>query len=192
MAEGARTSGDSGRGMTSGRAGGSLFIDVLAWVFMTLSGLAALLSAAWLIALSAHGPAAAPPAVGEPFLEPMRAILLLCLVHLRRLCAASTGLAAVTFACALGLLFRWNWARLCFIGLMVFKWAQGLALIALLFFFPDFARAFLMLSPAVGVEGERMLVLIPVTLSVMAFLTLYAWVAAKLVSKPVRREFVEV
>lgn len=104
---------------------------------------------------------------------------------------AVLGLLALTLTASIGLLLRRNWARLLFVGLLVLGIiASVVGVFLMVFFFTGVTQA----MPA-GVAPPRRFQAFAViagamnVLFVFGFLALFGWIAKRLLSPEIRREF---
>lgn len=169
------------------------FVTGLAWTFIGLAGFATLIAALQNLMLflvfpieemraaakeanEAHG---VPAGFGFMF-EHMWLLFVLFLL-----------VSATTLVSAIGLLKRWNWARLAFIGVMALGVLWNLGSLAMPFFMtswmpvpeqapPDFLDAF-------DVIWKIMTVV--TILMGLAFAGLFGWIIKRLVSPQIRAEF---
>ncbi len=177
---------------SGGPAERSTFVTVLAWIFIVLSGFWTVVSIFQNIAMSTVMPVAemqasmdAAKARGDipPYAEFMFG-------HMRMLFGAFLLLSALTLVASIGLLKRWNWARLVFIALMALGilWnIGGLFLQRLVLsgmrMMPENA------GPEFRSQFEPMMSAMQIVSAIfaLAFCVLFAWIIKRLMS--VRREF---
>ena len=169
----------------------SEFVTVVAWVFIGLSGFMTLMSViqyfmfGMMMSLGpmqdgmnevgAHMPAAA-----------------FVFRHLRLLIGAVALLSLITLVVSIGLLKRWNWARLVFIGLMAVGiiWnvagtiVQFMVLRAMPTLPPDAPADFRNLFEAMMSSMQIFSVIFG-----LGFCLLYGWIIVRLMSAKVRGEF---
>ena len=180
------------------RAGRSDFVTLLAWVFIGLGGLSTLMAMAQYMMINmmvsigqmqdAMNAAKArgdfPPAAEFMF------------GHFRQLIGAFFLLSLITLIAAVGLLKRWNWARLAFIGLMALGIAWNLAG---LFFQRVMMSSMLSSMPLLPPDApadfrtqfESMMTGMQIVGAIFAlgFCVLYGWIIKRLMSAAVRQEF---
>jgi hypothetical protein len=179
---------------SGGPAERSTFVTVLAWIFIALSGFSTVISILQNILISYVMPMAQmQSAVDEaeargPF-PPGAAFMI---GHMRLLFGAFLVLSAITLMVSIGLLKRWNWARLVFICLMVLGivWnIAGVFLQRLMFSamppMPDDA------PPEARAMFETMMPMMQVVSAIfaLAFCALFGWIIWRLMSADIRREF---
>ncbi|MCW5574877.1 MAG: hypothetical protein KIT13_02165 [Burkholderiales bacterium] len=168
-------------------------ITGLAWTFIVLAGFATLISLLQNILITLMFPAeemrAAMREVQKS--QPMPAFAEFVLENIRLFLGLFFVVCAVTLVSSIGLLMRKNWARLIFVGLMVLGvlWnLMGAALPFLMF------SSFSMLEGAPGDFQESFKVMATIMavfafLVAMVFSALFLWIAKRLLSDDVRREF---
>lgn len=172
----------------------STFVTVVAWIFIVLSAFGAIIGILQNIMVQAlfrsgelnQAMQASP---SQPGLPPM-ATFMFENFQWFFLGALLVNLFSLTIS--IGLLKRWNWARLCFIGLMVLGvvWQfVGLGIQASIFssIHEQFSTASLHGAPDIGpffiVIGAVSVIF------ALAFGALFGWIAWKLMSKPIAAEF---
>ncbi len=179
---------------SGGPAERSTFVTVLAWIFIVLSGFSTLMSIIQNIVMSIVFPFArmqasieAAKARGDipPGAEFMMG-------HIRMLFGAFLLLSAITLVASIGLLKRWNWARLVFIALMALGilWNIGSLFLQRLMLsgmpmMPENA------APEFRAPFEPMMLAMQIVSAIfaLAFCVLFAWIIKRLMSAAVRREF---
>lgn len=171
----------------------STFVTVLAWVFIVLSGFSTLISILQNILLftvflspEASQALQAPP---PPDLPPVMAFMT---AHLYVFFIAFLLVSTFTFASAIGLLRRWNWARLCFVGIMVLGVLWNIGGLALQFsMFSSMQREFSATAMHGGADMQPFFISIVVfnVLFAVGFSVLFGWIAKRLLSPAVAAEF---
>lgn len=172
----------------------STFVTVVAWLFIIASGLATFVSlmqaAMMFILFSGSGLPAAPAPTGA--ISDMPAVFRWYFEHPMLFFASFWLLSVCMLVAAIGLLRRRNWARLLFIGLMVFGVAYNLAGIWLAFSFApresmastraaqDFRTDF---DTLVGVFRGAMLLYSLVACAICI------WIARRLTAAAIKAEF---
>ncbi len=172
----------------------STFVTVVAWIFIALSGFGALIGILQNIMIQAvfrsgefgHAMQTAP---GQPSLPPMATFMF---EHVQWFFLAMLLVNLFMLACSIGLLKRRNWARLCFIAIMILGviWqVVGLIMQATMFSFmrDQFSAAQMQGAPDMGAFFIAM-GLVSVVFA-LAFGALFGWIAWKLASKPITAEF---
>lgn len=172
----------------------SSFVTSMAWTFIVLAGFATVIAVLQNVMINLVFPmeeirGAMREARGSQALPPFAGFML---EHLRLFVGFFLAVSAFTLVSAIGLLKRMNWARLVFIGVMVLGVVWNLAGIALAYFMPstfppipdtaphDFRDNFqLMMNVMIGVS----------TVIAIVFAVLFAWVAKRLMSADIKREF---
>jgi hypothetical protein len=169
-------------------------VSVLAWIFIVLSGLGTVVSILQNILLhmilrdDGFGQLLqAPPPPGTP---PFAAF---AFHHFPLVFLAVLLVSAFALVSSIGLLRRRNWARLCFIGLMVLGIAYQLAGIAIqLAMLPSMHRQFADAAAMLGgPDMSRLVVVFGVAglLFAAACIVLFGWIVWKLVSPAIVEEF---
>jgi hypothetical protein len=174
------------------------FVTLLAWVFIGLSGLATLMATFEYMMVNfvmsmgqmqdAMNDAKArgdfPP--GAEFM----------LDHVRQLMAAFFLLSLVTLVASVGLLKRWNWARLLFICLMALGIAWNLAgLFLQRLMMSTVLSSMPMMQPNMPSDFRAQLESMMTGMQVMGaifalgFSVLFGWIIKRLMSAEIRREF---
>lgn len=172
----------------------STFVTVVAWIFIALSGFGALIGILQNLMLqtvlrSAEFDQAMQAAPGQPGLPPFATFLF---ENFQWFFLAALLANVVMLVVSIGLLKRRNWARLCFIGLMILSilWqVAGLAIQAMMFSFvhDQFAAA-----QAQGAPDMTLFFVVMAVVCIffaLAFGALFGWIAWKLASKPIAAEF---
>jgi len=172
----------------------STFVTVVAWIFIALSGFGALIGVLQNLMLqtalrSAEFDQAMQAAPGQPGLPAFATFLF---ENFQWFFLAALLANVVMLVVSIGLLKRRNWARLCFIGLMILSilWqVAGLAIQATMFSFvhDQFAAAQAQGAPDMTLFFVVMAVVCIVF--ALAFGALFGWIAWKLASKPIAAEF---
>jgi hypothetical protein len=170
----------------------SMFVTVVAWIFIALSGFGTVISTLQNIMVhtmfsspefdrALHGP--------TPGMPPAAAFLF---GHFELFVFGVLVLSALLLVSSIGLLRRWNWARLCFVGLMVAAILWQLVGIGVQFsIFSTVRDQFAAASTAGGPDVGPFLIAIAVVsvLFGLGFSVLFGWIAKRLLSAPVAAEF---
>jgi hypothetical protein len=171
----------------------STFVTVLAWIFIALSGFGTVVAILQNIMMFTvfRGPeisqamqAPAPPGM------PSAAAFMMSHVYLFFLAFLLTS--AFTLTSSIGLLKRWNWARLCFVGIMVLGILWNLGGLALQFsMFSSMQHQFSAASTHGGPDMRPFLIAIAVVsvLFAVGFSVLFGWITKRLLSPVVAAEF---
>lgn len=172
----------------------STFVTVVAWIFIVLSGFGAIIGIMQNIMVqtifrSEEFGQAMQTAPSQPGLP---AFATFAIENVQWLFLAVLLVNVVMLVASIGLLKRRNWARLCFIALMVLSvvWQiVGLGIQASLFstIRDQFAAAGAHGAPDMGVFFVVIAVMSVVF--ALAFGALFGWIAWKLMSKPIAAEF---
>jgi hypothetical protein len=164
----------------------STFVTVVAWTIIVLSGLATLVSILWV------QPVFFSPEFNQSLQagpQPFRPFVM----HHFRLFFVLYSLVAVSIlASSIALLKRRNWARLCFVGLMVVAIAwQIVWLGGQLASLPSMRPQFVELEQMGADDADSLLIASGVLISVFALgmSVLFGWIAKKLTSAPIAAEF---
>ena len=173
----------------------STFVTVVGWIFVAGSGfgiLIAILQAAMLLFLFPHD--MLEQMTRDPEFQKAPPVMRFMAEHMFQFFLLIWSLIVVTFACSIGLLRRQNWARVCFIGLMVFGIVWQLAGLVL----QNLLMSSMMQIPTspnapdevMGTIGTMMIVMRAITaLMGVAMCVLFGWIANRLMSAPIRAEF---
>jgi len=165
----------------------SSFVSVLAWVFIAFSGLATFIAVAQNVMLALMLPPGAMdqamasgtelPVLAQFMMSNPRLLFVLFLV-----------VSASTLVASIGLLWRHNWARLFFIGLMVLGALWNLASLVMVF----------VMLQSFGIapgdvfhlhDGMMAVMVVFQVVMVLALVALFAWIVRRLMSEAVRLEF---
>lgn len=171
----------------------STFVTVLAWIFIALSGFNVLMAILQNIMFftvfrspEISQAMQAPAGPGTP------AVAVFMMRHFQLFFVAYLLVSAFTLASAIGLLKRLNWARLCFIGLMVLGilWSLGGLVVQLGMF--GFVREQFAAAPSHGgPDMQPFFIAMTVVCVIFAvgFSVLYGWIAKRLLSPAIAAEF---
>ena len=169
----------------------STFVTALAWVFIVLAGFATLISVLQNVMITLMVPDAAMQTAAEQVGRDKNVPRFFAFMfqNVRLIFFAFLLLTSATLAAAIGLLNRKNWARITFIGLMVFGifWNIGGVVFSIFFVMAipstapsDFAHQFKLMSTImIGVN----------VLTAIGFSTLFGWIVKRLLSPVIRLEF---
>ena len=171
----------------------STFVTVVAWIFITLSGIGTVIAVLQNIMLFTvfRSPEAtqalqAPPPPGMP---PAAAFMM---NHFYLFFVAFLVISAFTLIASFGLLKRWNWARLSFIGIMVLGivWNLG-GLVLQLGMFSSMQEQFSANAQHDGPEMQAFFIAVVVVsvLFAVGLSVLFGWIAKRLHSQAVVSEF---
>lgn len=172
----------------------SVFVTVVAWLFIAISGLGAAVAVLqnllfWTMFSGSDGSASAVelPPEAPPFME-------FVLGNVQWILPSILLLFLLMLVCSIGLLKRRNWARLFFVGLM----GLGIAwqVLGVVHNFLNFSSMEAQFEAAAGPGGAGMdmgpILIVSVVMGVLfalAFAAVFGWIAAKLLSAPIAREF---
>jgi len=174
------------------------FVTVLAWIFIGLGGLSTLMAVAQYImvnfmmsigqmqdAMNAETARGDVPAAAQFMFS-----------HFRQLIGAFFLLSLITLVAAVGMLRRWNWARLLFIGLMALGIVWNLASLALQRVMMSSMLSTMPLLPPNAppdfrAQFETMMTGMQIVSAIFAlgFSVLFGWIIMRLMSAAIRREF---
>ena len=172
----------------------STFVTVVAWIFIALSGFGALIGVLQNIMVqtifrSEEFGQAMQTTPGQPDLPPFVSFMF---ENFQWFFLVALLANVVMLVISIGLLKRRNWARLCFIGLMILSilWqVAGLAIQATMF---SFAHDQFAAAQAQGAPDMTLFFVVMGVVCVvfaLAFGALFGWIAWKLASKPIAAEF---
>ena len=174
------------------------FITLLAWVFIGLSGLGTLMGTfEYMMVNFAMSIGQMQDAMNDAKARgdfPPAAEFMLG--HFRQFIAAYFLLSLVTLVASVGLLKRWNWARLVFICLMAMGIVWNLAgLVLQRFLMATMLSSIPMMSPNMPpdfrAQFDSMMTGMQVVGAIFAlgFCVLFGWIMKRLMSAEIRREF---
>ena len=172
----------------------STFVTALAWVFIGLAGFATFISVLQNVMITLMFPAEAMQAAANQAGsdEHMPWFAAFMFQNIRLFFFGFLLLSSTTVAAAIGLLRRKNWARIMFIGLMVFGILQSIGgvVFSIVFFTamptfpstapPDFANQFELIS--------KLMIGVNIVMAI-GFSVLFGWIVKRLLSPAIRREF---
>jgi surface polysaccharide O-acyltransferase-like enzyme len=171
----------------------STFVTVVAWIFIALSGFGTVIAALQNVMLFTvfRSPDAAqvlhaPPPPGMP---PAAAFMA---SHAYLFFVAFLVVSAFTLISSVGLLRRWNWARLFFVGLMVIGVVWNLGGLALQFsMFGSMQEQFAVSAQQGAPDMQPFFIAVAVVsvLFAVGFSVLFGWIAKRLLSPAVVAEF---
>jgi hypothetical protein len=186
--------GDTMNAVSESVAPRSSFVTSLAWTFIVLAGFATAISVLQNVMINlmfpteeirgamreAHGSQAVPPFAAFMF------------EHFRLLVASFLVVSVLTLVSAIGLLKRMNWARIIFIGLMVLGVVWNLAGIFIPYFMVSSFPPIPDTAPHEFQDNFQLLTKIMIgftTAIAIVFAVLFAWLAKRLMSADIKREF---
>lgn len=169
----------------------SSFVNVLAWIFIVLSGFTTFISILQNIMIFLFFPRdQMREAIQQaPDIEQIPAFARLMMSHVDLFFLGFLIVSTVTLICAIGLLKRMNWARLFFIGIMALGIVWNIGGLALQFSMVSSMQG--MTHEAAPAEFQTMMTIMKVAMTIMALgmSGLFAWIIRKLISAPIRAEF---
>ena len=164
----------------------------IAWIFIVLGGFAAfvcLMQSVMIAVVFPHGVMPQTVTQGDAL---VREFARLILNHVQLIFLSLLLIFVATFAVAIGLLKRQNWARVVFIGLMGFGIVWNVASIILVYYFsPSMSEAFTNRLPALQAQFNilRNIAVVFSLAMFSGFIALFGWIARRLLSEEIRREF---
>ena len=169
----------------------SSFVTVVAIIFIVLAGGSTLMAIAqnlmvnFLFPHEAFGAGAAEMPAGMP------AIMVFVVAHMRLLFLAVLLQSATTLVAAIGLLKRWNWARLLFIAMLLLGIAwQGLGVLLQHLMMQAMSAQLPPLEGGAPDVAAMLLAMRGITLAFALLLSgLFGWIAYRLVQPQVVAEF---
>jgi hypothetical protein len=174
--------------------GRSTFVTAVSWIFIALAGFAAVISAAQNVMVNVM---LATPEVQSAFRQAQTApnvptFAAAVFDHVRLIFFAFFILSTGTLITAVGLLRRKNWARIAFIGLMVFGVLWNVLSVGLTFVF--FSTMPMVPSTAPNGFADQLAVMSKVMIGfnvvvALLFSILFAWIAKRLLSAEIQFEF---
>jgi len=170
----------------------SSFVTVLAWIFIVLSGFGTLVGIlqGFMLMTMLNTPEMAqalqaPVAAGAP------PFAIFMMKNMFAFFMGMLALNVLTLIASIGLLVRRNWARVLFIGLMVFGIAWNVAGLVLQFSMLSYMRQqFAAVPDAPDMSVFLIGVSVVSVIFVLAFSALFGWIIKRLMSPPVVAEFV--
>lgn len=170
----------------------STFVTVVAWIFIALSGFGtviALLQNILVQTVFRSPDVTQAMHVSPPGAPPFAAFMA---THFQWFFLAFLLVSAFMLVSSIGLLRRWNWARLCFVGLMVLAIAWQLAGLGLQFvMFSSMREQFSIASAQGGPDMAPFFIAIAVVsiLFAIGISAVFGWIVKKLLSAPIAAEF---
>jgi len=172
----------------------STFVTVVAWIFIVLSGFNTVISVLQNLMFGI--------VLGPEFAQAMREIpsdsgmppwAPFLFGHIQLILLVFLLVSVFMLVSSIGLLRRWNWARLCFVGLMVLGIVGQLAGAGFqIFMFSSVRDQFSAdFSAQGGPDISLFFVLVSAmsALFVLGFCVLFGWIVKKLLSAPIVAEF---
>lgn len=169
----------------------STFVTVVAWSFIVMSAFGALMAvvqAAMVHALS-RDPQFSSALAQLP--DDMPALLALAVANLPLVAVAYLAVNVFTLVCSIGLLRRRNWARLCFVGLMVLAIVSQLGGLGMQLAVVSSLRNEIAMASGDGLDVGFFIFAIMAVSAVfaIAFAVLFGWIAMRLLSPRIAAEF---
>jgi len=172
----------------------STFVTAVAWVFITFAGFATFISLLQALMFIFVFPSdqLTPPRSTHPGLEAMPSVFRFMMENIHLFFVLFWSLSLITLVSAIGLLRRKNWARLVFVGLMVFGigwnlggiWLQQQMLSSI----PKLPPT---APPHIASDFGTMATIMTIAMTVFAIgiSLVFAWIIKRLVARSVKAEF---
>lgn len=171
----------------------SVFVTVVAWIFIALSGFGTLISILQNILIqTAFSSAEFNQAMQAPAPPGTPPFAMFMATHMHWFFLLFLLASAFMLVSSIGLLKRWNWARLCFVGLMVLGIAWQLVGLGIQFsMFSSMREQFSAAATQGGPDMGPFFVAIAVVsvLFALVFGVLFGWIAKRLLSAEIAAEF---
>jgi hypothetical protein len=171
----------------------STFVTVVAWIFIAIAGFATFISLLQALMFTFVFPADQfPPPGNAKGLEEMPAFFRFMIQNIHWFFVMFWSLSVVTLVAAIGLLRRKNWARLVFVGLMIFGILWNLGGIWLQEqMMSTFPKAQAGAPPDFAAGFDTMMTIMRIAMGAFAIgiSVLFAWIVKRLVSRSVKAEF---
>ncbi len=167
------------------------FVTVLAWIFIVLAGFAIAMLALQTIVISAL-PFGETQKYAQQSPNDSYAMQEMVFGGLRVMLLVLLALSALTLVAAIGLLRRWNWARLLFIVFMAFGVLMHIGGLALSpFMFASIPHMEGAGSPEIPQYfGKMMIMMLGFSAAIsIGFVVLFGWIIKRLTAPDIRREF---
>ena len=172
----------------------STFVTSLAWTFIVLGGFATAISLLQNIMVNVVFPVDQMREAMEQAhrSKAVPAFAVFMFNHMRVIVGVFFAVCLLTFVSAIGLLKRTNWARLTFIGLMLLGVLWNMVGVFLPYFmFQPFPPVPANAPQEFQDEFERMakIIIVFTTVFAIVFAVLFGWIAKRLMSAEIKREF---
>jgi hypothetical protein len=167
-------------------------VTVVAWVFIVISGFAALVCILQSILIAVMFPHGLMQQVSTQPGTHVREFARLMFNHIQMIFLLLLMVYAATLVTAIGLLKRENWARIVFVGLMGVGVAWNVASILLMYYFlPSTSEMLTTETLALPDQFDvmRNVVFVSGLAVSFGFIVLFGWIAGRLNSGEIRREF---
>jgi hypothetical protein len=169
----------------------STFVTVVGWIFTALSGfntLIAMLQTVMVLLVFSR------PEVEQALQKmpsDMPPIFAFMFRHMWVMPLALLLVSAFTLACSIGLIRRWNWARLGFAGIMVLGVVWNLIGVVGQFFMYSFMQGEMQrqFQNMPGQPPDMRAFMIASAVFALGFSVLFGWIAKRLLSAPIAAEF---
>ncbi|WP_369943117.1 hypothetical protein [Xanthomonas medicagonis] len=165
------------------------FVTVLAWIFIGLSSIGTLTGILQVIAFFTVVDQAQIGDGLREFFPNMPSALVFLFSNFKWLFLGGLFFSALTLASSIGLLKRLEWARWCFIGLMLLTiaWNMGMAVVQLQVV--SFAQQIMQAQGAADTRPMVWALIIICMFFVAAFIALHGWIIKRLLARSVAAEF---
>lgn len=171
----------------------STFVTVLAWIFIVLSGFCTVISILQnIMVLTIFKSPEINQAMQAPAQPGMPPFFAFMASHVQVFFLAFLVVSLLTLVSSVGLLKRWNWARLCFVGLMVLAIVWQIAGLGLQFTMFSSMQQQVTGATAHGAPDMQPFFIAMAVVSVLfaiGFSVLFGWIAKRLLSPAVATEF---
>jgi len=170
----------------------STFVTVVAWIFIALSGFATLISVLQNIMIQTmFNTPEVEQVLAAPLPPDTPAFAGWLMRNMRLFFGAFLLVSGATFAASIGLLFRKNWARLTFIGIMAVGIAWNAAGVFVQFGMFSQMREIVAAAPPGGPDMGSFIAAIAVVslLFAVGFSALHGWIIYRLCSPSITAEF---
>lgn len=167
----------------------SSFVTVLAWIFIGLSSIGALTGVMQIIAFSVVVDQAQIGDGLREFFPNMPSVLVFLFSNFKWLLLGGLFFSALTLASSIGLLKRLEWARWCFIGLMLLTIAWNLGMVVVQLQVISFAKQVMQTQGAQDVRPMAWALTIICGFFAAAFIALHVWIIKRLLAPSVAAEF---
>ena len=170
----------------------SSFVTVLAWIFIGLSGPATLIAILQNIMIQTLFKRLDPQAMQATAPPGTPAAVDFLMNHFQLFFLAFLVVSVLSLVSSIGLLKRWNWARLCFIALLGLGIAWNLGGLAIQYSMLSFAREQIAATSTPGAPDMQPFFIgigVFAVLFAVGFSVLFGWIAKRLLSAPIAAEF---
>ncbi len=173
----------------------STLVTVLAWITIVMAGFSTLIAVLQSVMVNALFAFVELPDLAPPGAEPVPPFFRFMFEHVRLLVLMFLVVSGVSFLTGIGLLWRKNWARLVFVLLLGLGILWNIAGVALQrIFFSSMPPLPSDAPPQFEVLLSRMtsVIFVFAIIIALAISVLFGWLIARLLSRPIRAEFLNV